>query len=389
MEKQISSLVVKKNLTDYELAFKSNNMMAKLKFIYRILRKIEDNRENLCHIMGISDPAQAGKKNGKRDEPNEMEKTCLEVLRNVIKGRGGNDTPEKELGLAYAYMGIAYEIGAFGLVINYKKAYENYICALKRNHGMGAFRLAVMFEKGIHTKRSLTKAFTYYRCAAKMGLSEGMHAYGMILYYCEDEDMRDCRTGFHYIKLAMVNASPEYPHPYFDLGRIYETGNAALDLYKDCQYAYKIYVRGASFGCPNCCYRLGRSHEFGELNRSKSWREAIWWYKKAAELGQVDAQMALSTFYITGIDRVLDVNYEEAYQWTLKAAVGGHAGAAYSLGGYIEKGIGIKKDPAHALWWYSISGLFGNKNAKYKIEQLSNDVYMNSTRKKRWWFLPC
>lgn len=388
MEKQISSLVVKKNLANYDLAFKNNNTQTRLKFVYKVLRKIEDNRASLCNIMGLSD-LSLPEVTKKKEEPDGIEKTCLEFLKNVITGFVTKDKSVRELAKAYAYLGIAYEVGAFGLDINYRKAYENYITAFKKNQGLGAFRLAIMYEKGTYVKKCFSKAFTYYRSAAKMGTSEGMHAYGMILYYSKDENIQDYRYGFHYIKIAAVYSSSEYPYPNFDFGRIYEQGNIVLELVKDYHYAYKLYIKGASLGCPNCCYRLGRSFEFGELNKTKTWKEALWWYKNAADLGQVDAQMALSTFYITGIERVLDINYEEAYLWTLKAAVAGHAGAAYSLGGYIEKGIGIKKDTAHALWWYSISGLFGNKNATYKIEQLSEEIYKTTTRRRKKRFFFC
>lgn len=388
MEKQISSLVVKKNADDYEKAFETENINTKLQFVYSILRKIEDNRQSLCNIMGLSSYSSDHQTN-QIEEPTKRELECLVLLENVIKNHKKENIADRELGKAYAFLGMAYEIGAFGLKVDYDKAYKNYVLSLRKGYGMGAFRLAVMFEKGTHEKKNFSKAFLYYECAAKMGLPEGAHAYGMILYYTEDDNIHDYQTGFDFINFAMVNASPEYPFPFFDLGRIYEHGNPQLNLAVDIKYSYKIYINGASLGCPNSCYRLGRAYEFGELERIRSWRDAIFWYKKAANLGQVDAQMALSAFYITGIDRILDVNYEEAYQWTLKAAITGHAGAAFSLGGYIEKGIGIKKDSAHALWWYSISGLYGNKNAKYKIEQLSYQISQTPSKKKKWWMFCC
>lgn len=440
MEKQISSLILKKHINEYEKVFEADRLEIKLKFIYKILRKIEDNRESLCNIIqgrnvinhcdiNCHSATRDGIPCNKMDYNNENQaisstipnqklnyiqdkkknhnisisphisknklyesleqSECLILLRNIANNHKKIEITEKEIAQAYAFLGIAYEIGAFGLKVNYEKAYQNYILALRRGSGMGAFRLAVMFEKGTYEKKNFAKALLYYESAAKMGLPEGAHAYGMILYYTEDNNIHDYQTGFDFIKFSMINTTSEYPYPFFDLARIYEHGNTQINISKDLKYSFKIYVQGASIGCPNCCYRLGRSFEFGELNRSRSWRDAISWYKKSASLGQVDAQMALSTFYLTGIDRVLDVNYEEAYKWTLKAAITGHAGAAYSVGGYIEQGIGIKKDSAHALWWYSISGLYGNKNAKYKIEQLSYQISRTPTKKKRWWRLCC
>lgn len=387
MERQISSLVLRKHTSEYERAFESESLDMKLEFVYRLLKKIEDNRESLCNIVGVQSEESSNRQYHNRFEKREFE--CLILLKNMINDPSCGSIPKKEIAKAYAFLGMAYEIGALGLNVDYEKAYQNYILALRKGSGMGAFRLAVMFEKGTHEKKNFPKALLYYECAAKMGLPEGAHAYGMILYYTEDDSIHDYQNGFDFIKFAMVRATSDYPYPFFDLARIYEYGNNQIQISADIKYAFKIYINGSSVSCPNCCYRLGRAYEFGELGKSRSWRDAIFWYKKAASLGQVDAQMALSTFYLTGIDRVLDINYEEAYKWTLKAAITGNSGAAYSLGGYIEQGIGIKKDPAHALWWYSISGLYGNRNAKYKIEQISYQISKTPKKKKKWWNICC
>ena len=310
MEKQISSLAIKNNNNEYEKVFESDSLEMKLQFVYKLLRKIENNRESLCNILGIQQKNTENKKVNSVFEKREFE--CLILLKNMISNSTRQNIPKKDLAKAYAFLGIAYEIGAFGLEVDYFKAHQNYLIALRKGSSMGAFRLAVMYEKGIYEKKNFPKALLYYECSAKMGLPEGSHAYGMILYYTEDDSIHDYQTGFDFIKFAMVNATTEYPYPYFDLARIYEYGNEQIDIAADIKYSYKMYVNGAALGCPNCCYRLGRASENGELEKQKNWKDAIFWYKKAAGLGQVDAQMALSAFYLTGIDRVLDINYEEA-----------------------------------------------------------------------------
>lgn len=388
MEKQISSLILKKNLNHHDRAFNSDCLNDKLRYILKLLRKIEENRDSLCNII-VKTPEDNNALQETQENINRREEECLIFLKNLIKNAKNQKISQKDVSNAYAYLGMAYELGAFGLAVDYKKAYYNYVIGFRNGSGMGAFRLAIMYEKGNYEKKSFPRALVYYKCAAKMGLLEGAHTYGMILYYTEDDSVLDYQTGLDFIKFAMVNATPEYPYAYFDLARIFEFGNSEIDLDVEIKYSYKLYIDGAELGCPNCCYRLGRAFERGELNRNVNWQDAIRWYKYAASLGQVDAQMALSSFYITGIDRVLDLNYEEAYKWTLRAAITGNPGAAYSLGGYIEQGIGIKKDPSHALWWYSISGLYGNKNAKYKIEKLTYQISQTPAKKKKWWMFCC
>jgi TPR repeat protein len=53
--------------------------------------------------------------------------------------------------------------------------------------------------------------------------------------------------------------------------------------------------------------------------------EALKWYRKAAEQGVPEAQIALGDFYAAG--RVVAIDRDEARRWFEKAAGQGHEGA--------------------------------------------------------------
>lgn len=63
--------------------------------------------------------------------------------------------------------------------------------------------------------------------------------------------------------------------------------------------------------------------------KEKDEREAVEWFKKAAEQGLADAQYNLGYMYYNGCGVEKDV--DEAVQWLNKAAAQGHSGAKGAL----------------------------------------------------------
>jgi TPR repeat protein len=293
----------------------------------------------------------------------------------------GNKTSLR--GEATAYLGMAYELGAFGVKVDLKKAHGYYTSACKQNNALGAFRLAQCFEKGIGKPKSMSRALTFYRCAAKLGLIEALHTYGAILIYGDLGSKRDPAGGLFYLKLATKNSNENYPYPYFDLARCFEADNPIKEIVSDDAYAFELYLKGAKLGCPNCQYRIGRALEYGELGSEKDLESAVFWYNKAGESGQVDAQLALSGFYFTGIHDVLEKNPTQAYVWALRAAVRGHMAAAYCVAEFIESGIGVKRDIMHALWWYTIAHMLGHTRAKAKMDGLKSQIQGKNKQAKK------
>ncbi|KAG0417745.1 Chitin synthase regulatory factor 3, partial [Dictyocoela roeselum] len=127
--------------------------------------------------------------------------------------------------LAHAYLGLAYELGALGVTKDEKRAFGYYKIAMKMNNALGTYRLAQCYEKGIYKRKNLVKALTFYRLAAKLGLVEAQHTFGSILIYGDLNAQRDISCGIFYLKLAIKNSNSEYPYPYFDLARVYESNN--------------------------------------------------------------------------------------------------------------------------------------------------------------------
>ena len=65
-------------------------------------------------------------------------------------------------------------------------------------------------------------------------------------------------------------------------------------------------------------------------------RQSIAWYSKAAVQGEHQSELALSGWYLTGSEGVLQQSDTEAYLWARKAAQSGLAKAEYAMGYFTE-----------------------------------------------------
>jgi TPR repeat protein len=89
---------------------------------------------------------------------------------------------------------------------------------------------------------------------------------------------------------------------------------------------------------------LGDIYERGRKNRLNS-QKAAFWYHKAAEQGDCEAQFLLGLHYDYD-------DFEQAAVWYRKAAEEGDARAQFRLADMYEEGFGLTVDFAQAAFWY-------------------------------------
>ena len=83
-------------------------------------------------------------------------------------------------------------------------------------------------------------------------------------------------------------------------------------------------------------FRLGCAFEYGLMGCPVDPRQSIAWYSKAAVQGEHQSELALSGWYLTGSEGVLQQSDTEAYLWARKAAQSGLAKAEYAMGYFTE-----------------------------------------------------
>jgi len=93
---------------------------------------------------------------------------------------------------------------------------------------------------------------------------------------------------------------------------------------------------------------------YGSTFREGRWQnpqQLVYWWTKAAEQGEVRAQLWLGVSYEQGQNGV-ERDYRQAFKWLSMAAKQGQPDAQYTLGQMYEDGEGVPQDYRLAAYWY-------------------------------------
>ena len=131
-----------------------------------------------------------------------------------------------------------------------------------------------------------------------------------------------------------------------------------------------LYRRLAELGNAEAQYEYGWSYECGE-SVAKDEKEALKWYMKAAEQGNVKAQIQLGNHYNNSSDDKEETK-KEAFKWYMKAAEQGDRFAQYSIGEYYERGFGVLIDEQEAVKWYTKAAEQGSSYAKKALKRFKS-----------------
>lgn len=94
-----------------------------------------------------------------------------------------------------------------------------------------------------------------------------------------------------------------------------------------------------------------------------NFRAAVEHLKAAIDENDPRAAYALATWYLHGIDGVVEVNYEEAVKLLKKSAMHRFPPAIYDLGVCYYHGSGVKKSLEHAFECYAEASTYGDTDA--------------------------
>lgn len=112
---------------------------------------------------------------------------------------------------------------------------------------------------------------------------------------------------------------------------------------------------------------LANMYEQGD-SVDKDLKQAIKWYRSAAELNDDIAQFYLGYLYYQAIG--LKQDYKLAFHWFAKAAEQGNADFQYNLGNLHRYGEGTIVNVEHALKWYHLAANQDQANAQLDLAHL-------------------
>ncbi|GAA93904.1 uncharacterized protein L969DRAFT_172298 [Mixia osmundae IAM 14324] len=262
--------------------------------------------------------------------------------------------------------------GSLGLQVDMEKAYNLYVQASKQNHPAATYRTAVCNEVGAGTRKDPNRAVLFYRKACALGDTAAMYKLGMILLNGLLGQPRNLRDALAWLRRSAAQADEDNPHALHELGLLYSRIPLKGDtpgLYNELS-ARECFSQAAQLGYPPSQYKLGSCYEFGALGCPVDPRRSIAWYTRAAERNDPESELALSGWYLTGSDGVLQQSDTEAYLWARRAANKGLPKAEFACAYYHEMGIGVKPDQDEARRWYMRAAAQNNKRAMQRLTEL-------------------
>lgn len=246
--------------------------------------------------------------------------------------------------------------GLFGGEPDTKEAFTLYQSAAKLGHAAAAYRTAVCCEigndEGGGTRRDPLKAIQWYKRAATLGDTPAMYKMGMVTLKGLLGQNKSPREAVSWLKRAAERADAENPHALHELGLLYQSAQPDDYIIRDEGYALTLFQQAADLGYKFSQFRLGCAYEYGLLGCPIDARLSIVWYSKAAMQEEHQAELALSGWYLTGSEGVLNQSDTEAYLWARKAATAGMAKAEFAMGYFTEVGIGVPPNVEDAKRWY-------------------------------------
>lgn len=122
----------------------------------------------------------------------------------------------------------------------------------------------------------------------------------------------------------------------------------------------------AARGDPRAQLAYGRTflHDAAEPSENSATnRTGARWIRRAAEQGDVEAEVLLGQLYYRG--QGVPQDFERSEAWTRKAALAGDAQAQGFLGGLYRLGRGVPADLEKSIYWYERAATGGDPHAAY------------------------
>ena len=139
---------------------------------------------------------------------------------------------------------------------------------------------------------------------------------------------------------------------------------------KNYAEAVKYYRKAAELGNADAQTTLGWMYDQAKGVR-RNYAEAAKWYRKAAEQGYAYAQNELGVLYYNG--QGVKRNYGEALKWFRKAADQGNEASYGWLGILYYEGQGVKKDYSEALKWFRKAAERGDEGSQFNLGWMYED----------------
>lgn len=139
-----------------------------------------------------------------------------------------------------------------------------------------------------------------------------------------------------------------------------------LQSEKQLTEAAKWYRLSAQQGFTKAQINLALLYQQGN-GVDKSPEQMLFWMKKAAEAGDPLGQLNMAEYTLSGVDKLLPKNKQQAEAWLVKAAAQHFQPAELMLAYWYEKGIAVTEAPQKAQQIYQSLAKQNNPQALYLL----------------------
>ena len=223
-----------------------------------------------------------------------------------------------------------------------------------------ALGLAEYYGTADATDQDLAQSALWAKKASKLGNASGSHRYGLALRDGTGIE-RDLLEAERYLAVAVEQGHPTaaYDGAVLALARNASASEvqALIERLRLC--AKRNHIPSAML----------LAHLYGRSDRLQpDTREVAYWYRIAADLGDVQAQFMIGCLYARGEGIGLDLKH--AARYFELAGSGGHPQAAFNLGVFCLNGQGVEQSVADAKRWFAIAAEGGLAQAQLRLGQI-------------------
>jgi len=251
-------------------------------------------------------------------------------------------------------------LNGIGVEQSYMKALALYQKSADQGNAYAQNNLGEAYVSGKGIIQDSSKAVEWFSKAAAQDLSGGQLNLGW--YYMNgfgnlSESEIDYTKSIYWNQKAADNGNSE---GFNNLGWLYQNG---FGVGKDLIKSAELYQSAISLGIKNGVDKERIDEAKSRLSKVNSLIKANAAQEQQDETIDAEAQIKLANEFYS------KKNYKEAIVWYRKAADQGNIAGQYNLGILYEKGLGVKTDLDQAISWYQIAA---NQNDKDAVTHLTN-----------------
>lgn len=196
-------------------------------------------------------------------------------------------------------------------------------------------------------------------------------------------DKQDNAVNPNQIPIDEIHSTDQRKEEFFTTARAHHKGKGVDIDYREAVYWYK---KAAKLGHAGAHYNLGYLYKHG-WGVKKNVIKAVDFYKKAAKLGNADAQYNMGLLRASG--KVITRDLVKAVKWYKKAAEQDYTFAQHNYAVHLSRGEGINQDQAEAYAWYEKAANRNfEKSQKVLVRRFFQGIGITKDLKKAtYWFM--